>query len=141
MKTVLLLLLVLAAPALARWPIFTPEKLVADFEANRFYPGPVARTGWTMEASGGRVYHRADLNAQAELLADHGIAAFPSAFALLDHKEGYMRYIGVKALQTITGLNPTWYYFGTPGEAFNGNVKWAEHAKRIWKEWYDKHKK
>lgn len=131
-KITLLLILLLHASALARWPIYTPEKLVADFEVDRFYPGPISQTGWTMEASGGRVYHRATLNAQAELLADHGISAFPSAFALLDHKEAYMRYIGAKALQSITGLTPDWFYFQTPDEK-----AWAVDAKRQWKRWYD----
>jgi hypothetical protein len=118
-----------------------PEALVADFEAGRFLPGPINRTGWTMETSTGRSYHRADLNRQAQELAGYGIKAFPTAFALLDHREMYMRYIGVKTLQSITSLSPEWFYFGTPGKPFNGNATWSDDAKREWKEWYDKQPK
>src|SRR3954470_1429579 len=104
-------LLALAAPANARWPIYTPERLVADFEADRFYQSPYKSPNTTgheparMKASGGREYDLDELDWQAQLLADHGRAAFPAALALIDHEEGYMRYIGRKALNLITGLN------------------------------------
>ncbi|HEV7405673.1 MAG TPA: hypothetical protein VGO11_22205 [Chthoniobacteraceae bacterium] len=122
-------------------PAKAPEALVADFEAGRFLPGPINRTGWTMETSTGGSYHRADLNRQAQELAGHGIKAFPTAFALLDHREMYMRYIGVKTLQSITMLSPDWFFFGTPGTPFNGKTTWSDEAKRQWKEWYDKQPK
>ena len=58
-------------------PVKTPEALVADFAAGRFLPGPINRTGWTMETSTGGSFHRADLNRQAQELArrDQGISA------------------------------------------------------------------
>ena len=144
MRTELLFLLLSVTFAVAEPPKKAPETLVADFEAGHFLPGPVNRTGWTMEAAGGREYHRADLNRQAEELAAHGVAAFSSAFALLDHREGYMRYIGVKTLESITDIHPTWFYFAAPGEPgrdANQSLAWADDAKRVWKAWYEKHRK
>jgi hypothetical protein len=137
----LLLLSVCVFPVDGAEPAKSPEALVADFEAGRFFPGPINRSGWTMEISTGGSYHRADLNRQAEELAGHGIKAFPAAFALLDHREMYMRYIGVKTLQSITGLSPDWFYFGTPGQPFAGKDTWSDDAKRQWKEWYGKQPK
>ena len=144
MKTIILFLLLSTTLVMAEPSKKTPEALVADFEAGHFLPGPINSTGWSMEASGGREYRRADLNRQAEELATFGIAAFPSAFALLDHREGYMRYIGVKTLERITDLHPTWFYFAAPGEpsrdASHG-ATWADDAKRTWKTWYEEHRK
>ena len=97
-----------------------------------------------METSTGRFYHRADLNRHAHELASHGIKAFPIAFALLDHREMYMRYIGVKTLESISGLRPTWFYFATPGEPGRDAKQsrtWADDAKHVWSTWYEKHRK
>ena len=127
--------------AVANVPKTAPDALIADFEMGRFLPGPINRTGWTMATSGGRHYHRADLNRQAEELAAHGVSAFSAACALLDHREGSMRYIGVKTLDSITGLRPPWFYFAAPGEPgpdANQSLTWADDAKRVWSAWYEK---
>lgn len=115
----------------------TPTE-VAKSETDRFPPETTLSSGWTMRSLSGHVFHRSDLNQQAERLAAQGLVGFPAAFSLLDHREMYMRYIGVKALEKITDLRPVWYYFGSPDGTFNGDRDWAERAKKQWMKWYEK---
>lgn len=93
-------------------------------------------SGWMMTTKDGKKIIRSKLNRQADVIAEHGIQAVPECIKRLDDKEMYIRYIAVKSLRKITKKNPTWYYFGTPGQKRNGNETWSNDAKKIWKQWY-----
>jgi hypothetical protein len=116
--------------------------LFKDFEGRKFTPvTSFEGSGWMMETSNGAPLQRSFLQGQAKQIVALGIESFPVVFQKLDHKEMYIRYIAVQSLISITGLDPIWYYFGTPGEQFNGDLDWSDRAKEEWKTWYTKNNK
>ena len=99
---------------------------------------PVAFTGgWEMPFPGGKSIGRWDLQLQCTAITPYGWRAVPELLKWLDHKDGFMRYIAANSLEEITGVHPTFYYFGTPHKAFNGNRDWFEKAKTEWSNWYE----
>lgn len=145
------ILIIVAAAFLISCPVLFGDELTAeqkaaelfkDFENRKFAPiTSIYASGWTMETSNGAPLQRSFLQVQAKQVAALGIGSFPVAFKNLDHKEMYIRYIAVKTLRSITGLDPAWYYFGTPGEQFNGDMDWSDRAKKEWKTWYAENSK
>ena len=120
----------------------TAEDLFARFENGNFIPlkmtnGSLVVSGWEMKSEDGKTYHRAILNRQVEELVQQGAKAVPTALSHLQHKHMHIRYIAAETLRRITKRDPTWYNFGTPGEAFNGNKTWSNDAIAEWKAWYE----
>lgn len=82
------------------------------------------------------VVSMADVGPSGAELAKLGVAVFPQVFALLDDEQTYMRYIGVVALNNLTGLEPLWYYFWWPWDEGGQPAPWAAQAKAEWLGWY-----
>ncbi len=98
---------------------------------------PVLLNGWTMPHPSGKAVSRSTLQAQCSAIIPYGWRAVPELLKQLDNKEQFVRYIAAYSLERITGLHPTFYYFGTPHEQFNGDRDWFDNAKKTWSKWYD----
>jgi hypothetical protein len=61
----------------------------------------------------------------------------PELIRWLRHDEPYVLFIAAYSLKRITGEDPTFYYFGTPGEPFNGEDKWFERCVETWRKWHE----
>lgn len=101
-------------------------------------PSSPVQDGWTMDVHGVQ-RSRSFLRWQAERLAAIGRPAVPVLLDRLDDKQQYMRYICASALEQITGLSPTFYYFGEPHKPYGGETNWFEEAQETWKHWYEQH--
>ncbi len=113
------------------------QKLFEDFVSGKFIqPSSPVVMGWIMEGPDGKMISRTILNHQADQVALLGIDAFPVILEKLEHKDMHVRYIAATALRKISGEDPLWYTFGIPGEKFNGNSSWSDHAKKTWISWY-----
>jgi hypothetical protein len=94
--------------------------------------------GWTMPHPKRELVWRDELYDQCEFIIPYGRDAVPELLRWLDHKEQYMRYVAARSLKEITGLDPKFYYFGTPYKSFQGDPEWFQKAKQAWSEWYEK---
>ena len=107
-----------------------------DFFALRSSNGVIVISGWEMESEDGKVYHRAVLKRQVEEVVKLGREVVPTVIERLTHPHMHIRYIAAESLRQITGQNPIWYTFGTPGKAFNGNDTWSSDAIHVWTNWH-----
>ena len=116
------------------------RRLLNDYAKGVFdeTPSP-SEDGWTMDVHGEK-RNRSFLRRQAEHLVSVGRPAVPVLLERLDDQQRYMRYICACALEEITGLAPTFYYFGEPHKPFQGETDWFEKAHDTWKLWYEEHR-
>ena len=116
------------------------QKLFEQFGRYEFisYPEsewPVILMGPTVTLKNRDSIHCCILKYQGEIVAQHGKMAFDVAFKHLDDERVFIRIIAVEALYSITGEKPLWFYYGKPGQTFNGDEDWSDRAKAIWKKW------
>jgi hypothetical protein len=93
--------------------------------------------GWEMPFPGGKKIVRSELRKQCAAITPYGWRAVPELVKWLDHEDAFVRYIAAYSLESITGMHPTFYYFGTPHKAFQGDSHWFDNAKATWSKWYD----
>lgn len=98
---------------------------------------PTLVDGWAMPYPGGKTILRSELQLQCSAITPYGWRAVPELLKWLDHKDAFVRYIAAYSLENITGLHPTFYYFGTPHRPFNGDNDWFDTAKNAWSKWYE----
>jgi hypothetical protein len=116
------------------------QRLLDDYAKGVFdeTPALAVESGWAMDVRG-KERTRSFLQRQADHLIAVGRAAVPTLLERLDDKERYMRYICAYSLEKITGLAPTFYYFGDPHKPSNGENDWFEKARDTWKRWHEQH--
>ncbi len=101
-------------------------------------PNQVALAGgWEMPYPGGKKIVRSELQLQCSAITPYGWRAVPELLKWLDHKDAFVRYIAAHSLETITGLHPTFYYFGTPHHPFQSDSDWFDNSKKTWSKWYE----
>ncbi|TES93867.1 MAG: hypothetical protein E3J87_01380 [Candidatus Cloacimonadota bacterium] len=103
-------------------------------------PSSLIEDGWVMDVNG-KPKTRSFLNCQASYIISEGIDAVPVLLKYIGHVKQYIRYIAAYSLKEITGENPTFYYFGTPGKDFSGDTDWCKNAVDTWEKWYQDHRK
>ena len=119
-------------PATKLFERFDRKEFVAPLSTGEV---PKIISGPMVPLNDGREIHCATLEEQGELVAVGGRSSFDVAFKHLDDKRLYMRWIAAEALIRITGKEPLWYWFGTPGKPFNGDENWSSRAKTEWLKW------
>jgi hypothetical protein len=119
-------------PATKLFEKFDRKEFIAPLSTDEF---PRVVSGPMVPLDDGREIHCATLDNQGELVAAGGRSSFDVAFKHLDDKRIYMRWIAAEALIRITGKEPLWYWFGTPGKPFNGDDNWSSRAKTEWMKW------
>jgi hypothetical protein len=95
------------------------------------------RTGWIMRSANGVPFSKSELIAESErYIVPHGRQAVPSLIRWLSNEQMHVRFVAAHALRRITGLDPAFYYFGTPGYEYNGSKDWFDNACSSWMAWY-----